>query len=672
MDKKTLIGLLLVGVILFGYTFFTSRQQARIREEMRIADSIDRAEHPEKYVERIVGEAGGDTLALVREERRIADSMAREAAQAANLGEALVAASKADAGTYMIENDVMRMWVSTRGAQVVNVELKDYKRYGGEEPLKLFKEGSASFDMELFIRRAFNTVQINTADYVFPEVDEGTVVLADGVQASRLSMRLPLDTLSTASIEYVYTLRPDDYMVDFDVRFNGMDDYTSNMAFFNFDWKATTLQNEKGFKNENNNTTIAYRYPGAKKVQQLTPSEGSRGDKVTTRVEWLNFKQQFFSSVFLADDDFADAEFGFDTYRPGTGMIKDYRATFTVPYDPGKEEYGFSFYFGPNKYSVLRSYDRKLEKIIPLGGNLIGWINTGFTIPVANWLSKFITNYGIIILLLTVMIKLIILPLTYKSYMSSAKMRVLKPEIDALNEMYPKQEDALRKQQAMMELYRKCGVSPMGGCLPMLIQMPILIAFFRFFPAAIELRGQSFLWADDLSSYDSVLNLPFNIPLYGDHISLFTLLMALALFFYSRITYKQTASAGPQMAGMQFMTVYLMPIMMLLWFNSYASGLTYYYLLSQLFTIIIMTVIRYSVNEEKLLAKLKSNAAKAERMAASGSKTKSKWQQRYEEALRQQQQMQRQQQQNVYGGHQKTHTAKPKSTNMQPPKKRRK
>ena len=319
--------------------------------------------------------------------------------------------------------------------------------------------------------------------------------------------------------------------------------------------------------------------------------------------------------------------------------------------------------------TLYRQYDMMLEIFILLGGFLISLINSGLTINVINFLFKFFSNYGIIILILTVIIKLIILPLTYKSYMSSAKMRVLQPQLNEINERYPNQEDALKKQQAVMELYKKCGVSPMGGCIPMLIQMPILIAMFRFLPASIELRGQHFLWAEDLSSYDSVLQLPFKIPFYGDHVSMFALLMALAMFFYSRMTYKQTASAGPQMAGMKFMTVYLMPILMLCWFNSYASGLTYYYLLSQLFTMLIMYIIRYSVNEEKLLAKLQSNAAKADRSAAT--KKKSKWQMRYEEALRQQQQMQRQQQQKAYGGSQKTHTAKPQSTKNQPPKKRR-
>lgn len=661
MDKKTLTGLLIVAVILFGYVFYNSKQVEKYQKEQYRADSIARAEHPEWFTEQAPANASEAYATAKAAEQALQDSI-----RTANLGQSLIDASNAEAQTYTLENDVLKVWISSKGGIITNAELKEYKRYGGD-PLMIYKDGTAKFNMELFMKRTYNSVQINTEEYVFTDVETLEFPMEDGGMAQSIKLRLPVD--EGAAIEYVYTLYPNNYMVDFDVNFIGMQDYTSNLTFFNFDWSATTLQNEKGYKNENMNTTLAYHYPGARKIEQLGASDNSRSKEIKTKVQWVSFKQQFFSSVLIARDEFTAEKVGFNTYKPNTGSIKDFYATFSVPYDPDKTNYGFQYYFGPNDYKVMKSYDMKLEKVIPLGGSLISWINTGLTINVFNWLSKSISSYGIIILLLTIMIKLIILPLTYKSYMSSAKMRVLQPQIAEINERYPNQEDALKKQQAIMELYKKCGVSPMGGCIPMLIQMPILIAMFRFLPASIELRGQHFLWAEDLSSYDSVLQLPFNIPFYGDHVSLFTLLMALSLFFYSRMTYKQTASAGPQMAGMKFMTVYLMPILMLCWFNSYASGLTYYYLLSQLFTILIMFIIRYSVNEEKLLAKLQSNAAKAEKNATS--KKKSKWMQRYEEALRQQQEMQRQQQQQMYGGHQKAHTAKPQSTKNQPPKKRR-
>lgn len=661
-----MIGLLVVGVILFGYTFYNSKQTEKFQREQFVADSIARVEHPERFVDQVPVSPESEEVRRQQEEYAQATEQAKQEALVANLGHSLVEAANAEEKSYVLENEVIKMSVSSKGAIVTNVELKDYKRYGGD-PLMLFKEGTAKFDMELFIKRSYNSAQINTAEYVFTDVRTVDNVLPDGKMSQSLHLRLPIDTLNKAAIEYVYTVYPDNYMVDFDVNFVDMTEYTSNLTYFNFDWNATTLQNEKGFKNENMYTTIAYRYPEAKKVQELGASDGERSEKVTTKVNWVSFKQQFFSSVFIAKDNFADATFDFKTYAPESDEIKDFSATFAVPYEPTQDSYNFQFYFGPNKYSTLKAYDLELERVIPLGGKMLGWINTGFTINIFNWLGKYIASYGIIILILTMMIKLIILPLTYKSYMSSAKMRVLKPQIDEIGERFPKQEDALKKQQATMELYKRCGVSPMGGCLPMLIQMPILFAMFRFFPSSIELRGEHFLWADDLSSYDSVLNLPFNIPFYGDHVSLFTLLMAISLFFYSKLTYKQTASAGPQMAGMKFMTVYLMPLMMLVWFNSYASGLTYYYLLSQIFTIMIMQIIRYSVNEEKLLAKLNSNAEKS--VKNPNAKKKSKWQARYEEALKQQQQMQREQ--SSPGGHQKAHTAKPQSTKNQPPKKRK-
>ena len=256
-------------------------------------------------------------------------------------------------------------------------------------------------------------------------------------------------------------------------------------------------------------------------------------------------------------------------------------------------------------------------------------------IPVFDFLRNYIGSFGIIILILVVLVKLVISPLTYKSYVSMAKMRLIKPQVDELNKKYPKQEDAMKRQQATMELYKKAGINPMGGCIPMLIQMPILIAMFRFFPASIELREQPFLWADDLSSYDSVLNLPFSIPFYGDHVSLFALLMALSLFGYSYFSYQQTASSQPQMAGMKFMMVYLMPIMMLFWFNSYSSGLCYYYLLSNLFTIGQTLVIRRMVDDQKIHAIMQANAARKSKGK------KSKFQQRYEELLRQQEAQQR-------------------------------
>ena len=422
-------------------------------------------------------------------------------------------------------------------------------------------------------------------------------------------------------------------MIDFDVQFVGMENRLLHRTrpIWNLPGRMSVCKTKKGFENENNYTTIAYKYPSDESVEQLRTSTEDKSETINSKVKWVAFKQQFFSSIFVAKDDFQNGTLGYSTFQPGEGKIKTFRAKVSVPFTQQLSEYNFNFYFGPNKFSVLKKYDDlHFERLIPLGGWIVGWINRWLVIPTFDTLGAHIANYGIIILILTLIVKILISPLTYKSYLSSAKMRLLKPEVDKLNEKYPKPEDALKKQQAMMALYKSAGVNPMGGCLPLLIQLPILYAMFRFFPASIELRGEHFLWADDLSSYDSILTLPFNIPFYGNHVSLFALLMAASMFIYSRINYNQTAGSAPQMAGMKFMMLYLMPIMMLFFFNNFASGLNYYYLLSNIITIGQTYGFRYIVNEDKLHQRMKENAKKPQK--------KSKWQQRYEEMVKLQQQ----------------------------------
>jgi len=405
-------------------------------------------------------------------------------------------------------------------------------------------------------------------------------------------------------------------------------------------WGNRSNMNERSFQMENMATTIAYWEAEDDEMEDL----GQDGDlEKVEGVDWVALKQQYFTSAFISAEPF-NAAMAFSTStHEGKDFLKEFDTVISIPVT-GAEAYRFAFYYGPNDFKILNNVEfdgekTNLDENIPMGGTLIGWINRIFTIPIFNWLKDHGVNFGIIILILTILVKLIILPLTYKSYMSTAKMRAVRPELEELNKKYPNPDDAMKKQQATMELYQKAGISPMGGCLPMLIQMPILWAMFRFFPASIELRGQSFLWVKDLSSYDSVLDLPFNIPFYGDHVSLFALLMTIALFGYSFITYKQQSAttAGQPGAGMmKFMMVYFMPLMMLFFFNSYSSGLCYYYFLSQMFTMVIMWAIRRSVDDEKVRAKLLAAKAKP--------KKKSKFQERYEEALRQQQeQMNREQ-----------------------------
>ena len=637
MDKKSIIGIAVVAVLFLGFAYMNTKEQEKYQQEMArwqaYQDSLAAAAA-------VTAPAAGEAVAA-------ADSVAAAAVrerQVEALGATLAAAREAEAEEFTVENDVMAVRFSTRGGQVTGVTLKDYKRYAprGEEgrPVEMMDPATARFGMTFYVKNGLRNVDVNTLDYVF-EAEP----VAEGPEGEQVVvMRLPVS--GDASLEYRYTIydtaSPErDYLVGFDVRLVNMAREMANQTQIQIDWSNTSYQNEKGFKNENMYTTVAYRFPGEKSVEELGMSEEEKSKEVTSSLNWVAFKQQFFSSVFIAPENVSYADLGFSTAHPGSGYVKDFTARMTVPYTPQTEGYDFAFYFGPNKYSILKKVslsegdDLYMERLIPLGWGIFGWVNRWCVIPVFDFLRNYIPSFGIVILILAVLIRLVISPLTYKSYVSMAKMRLIKPQVDELAKKYPKQEDAMKRQQATMELYKKAGINPMGGCIPLLIQMPILIAVFRFFPASIELRDQSFLWADDLSSYDSVLNLPFSIPFYGDHVSLFALLMALSMFVYSYYNYQQTASAQPQMAGMKFMMVYMMPVMLLLWFNSYASGLCYYYLLSNLLTIGQTLVIRRMVDDSKIQAIMQANAARKSKGR------KSKFQQRYEELMRQQEAMQR-------------------------------
>jgi YidC/Oxa1 family membrane protein insertase len=326
---------------------------------------------------------------------------------------------------------------------------------------------------------------------------------------------------------------------------------------------------------------------------------GSKSETETSRVKWVGFKQHFFSSFLIADDAFQGADMDYVTSQEGEGTVKKFHTRVSVPMERDRAAYGRRMYFGPNHIPTLKTYDMAMDRIISMGWMSFGFITRTLVIPLFDWLGGHIASMGWIILILTLIIKTLIAPLTVPSYRSSAKMRIIKPEVDEINARFPDPADAMKKQQATMELYRRAGINPLAGCLPMLIQMPFLLAMFRFFPEAIELRGAPLWWADDLSSYDSIVNLPFNIPWYGDHVSLFVLLLAVAMHFSSRISLAQQ-SAQPQMAGMKFMSLYLMPLMMLFFLNNYAAGLNFYYLISTLFTLGQIFLMRAMLNEDKL------------------------------------------------------------------------
>ena len=646
MDKKTIAGIIVLGALFVGFAVLNSREQRRYQEAMAVyraqMDSIELAARAADTL--AVAALPADTLSSA-DEAALQQAAAEELRQrqTALYGEQLLTAREASPAELTVENELLTVRFSTRGGQIAGVTLKDYTKYAPKEertqPIELFDPAGERFSLSFYLRNGLNDVQVATADYTFTA--EPVQRRADGAQV--VTMRLPV--AADAALEYRYTIydtaSPErDYLIDFQVRLAGLAGCLSNQTSVGIDWTSLTYQNERGFSNENMYTTLAYRFPGEDSIEELGMSNDAKSKDVSTKVEWVDFKQQFFSSVLIAPEGLNGARMGFETMPEGSGYMKRYTLQSSVPYDASTDGYDFAFYFGPNRYSILRKVSLDgdplyLERVIPLGWGIFGWINRWVVIPVFDLLRTHIGSFGVIILILALLIRLIISPLTYKSYVSMAKMRLIKPEVDALAQKYPKQEDAMKRQQATMELYRKAGINPMGGCVPMLIQLPILIAMFRFFPASIELRGESFLWASDLSSYDSILSLPFSLPFYGDHVSLFALLMALSTFAFSYINYQQTASSQPQMAGMKFMMLYFMPLMLLCWFNGYASGLCYYYLLSNLLTIGQTYIVRRMVDDNKIRLAMEANAAKKSKGR------KSKFQQRYEELMRMQEQQQR-------------------------------
>ena len=598
-----------------GFSWYQSRQYRQQAEAQAQLDSIARAEHMVAMaldsVKRAEGLVTDGEMAGVKVMNMPAykDSMLTEA-------------RLAEASVYKLSNDKVEIEFTTRGAQPYSVKINDYKTYDSTD-LYLIKPEMSQMGISIFAGE-----NINTKDFVFQvaEHNDSTIV-----------MQLPF--AEGGYIQQRYVLPKDGYMLQNELSFVNMDGIIPrNVSMFDIDWSVIIPRLEKGYKNEKQYSKLDYYFTGDKKPEEIGRSRDA-AKRIDTKVKWFAFQQQFFSAIMTADTEFASADLDvkyFAENDPSRNLMacsaklrSDFRAgsdNVTVPY---------TFYFGPNDYSGLKAYDQKYEKIIPLGGWLVGWFSRLVIIPCFDFLGKFISNYGLVILLMTLLIKLIISPLTIKSYKSSAKMQVIKPEVDKLNQKYPNEKDAMKKQQAMMDLYQKAGISPMGGCLPMLLQMPILFAMFRFFPASIELRQQKFLWADDLSAYDSIWDFGVNIPLLGDHLSLFALLMAVTMFIYSKMTSAQM-SDDPNMAGMKFMSVWLMPIMMFFICNNLSSALSYYYLLSNIVTMLMTWYIRkYVVTDDKVRAAMAA--------AASKPKKKSKWQMRLEEAQRMQEQMQKQQ-----------------------------
>ncbi len=614
MNKNSILGFVLIGAILIGFSWYNSKIFKEQEIERAKADSISRVEALKVAQElaKTNPPASLDSIATP-----VADAITADRTNTMYKDTMLSAASIAKDERTVLENKFIKVEFSNIGAQPKSVQVKDFKTYDSLD-LMLLKDKGSNLSLNFFTNQ-----QLSTSNFGFN---------LESFDDTSLVYRLYIDRESF--VEYKYTLPSESYMMDFNIRLVGMNRHIPrNISFLDIEWSIDMPRQEKGYDNEKNYSTIVYKFPNSTSVEDLGLRKDNATEEVRTKLNWFAFQQQFFSAIMVAKDNFNSGILSYEVYPEGDpdNNLMRCNAIMQLPYvDSPEINIPLEFYYGPNHFKTLKSYDLGFEKIVPLGGWIIGWINRYVVILVFDFLSKFITNYGLIIFLLTILIKLVISPLTLKSYMSSAKMKVLKPEIDKINAKYPKSEDSMKKQQEVMALYSKTGVSMFGGCLPMLLQFPILFAMFRFFPASFELRQESFLWAEDLSAYDSVLSLPFTIPLYGDHVSLFAILMAISMYFYSRMNIDQM-SAGPQMAGMKYMSLYFMPLFLLVLCNNFSSGLSYYYMLSNVITIGQTWLIRkYFVDEEKIYAKLQEKAATP--------KKKSKFQERLDSAYRAQQQ----------------------------------
>ena len=614
MDKKSVIGFILMGLVLVGFTIFQSKQaeqqliERRKQEAISLArrDSlaaIEAAKMPEKAEENSVVEQKHE------EEHIYKDA-------------SLDARKRAEGQIIRLVNDKLELEINTKGAQLWSARLKDYSNYGGSD-LYLFKAGDNHYDVSVYVGEF-----IQTQNFTFDVAS---------CSDSLAVLRMPFE--NGGYIEQVYSLSAGSYMVNSELAFVNMTNIPRQVNSIDVDFETVIPRMEKGYKNESQYSKLNYYFTGDKKPLEMGRGR-SNAKKIASNLEWFAFQQQFFSMIVRAPGQFSSGDLSVNFLGENADHnLMACNANMRLALNGGGDtRIPLEIYLGPNHYNTLKSYDHQFEKVIPLGGSLVGWFTKYFIIPMFNFLHKYIANFGLIILIMTLIIKIVVLPFTYKSFASSAKMSALRPYIEDINKKYPKQEDALKKQQATMELYKRAGVSAMGGCLPTLLTFPILWAMFRFFPASIELRQQSFLWAEDLSAYDSIVDFGVRVPLLGDHLSLFALLMAVVMWGYSKITMsQQPTSDDPSAKSMQFMSVWMMPIMMFFICNSLSSGLSYYYLVSQLISMVEIFIIRkWCVKPQAVIAKVEASKGKP--------LPKSKWQQRLEEAQKLQQQQMKQQQ----------------------------
>ena len=603
MDKNNLIGFGLIGLVLVAFVYFNQPDPQQIEAQKRYQDSITAVIQQQEAIAR--------EAALKEAEK--AEALSKDSSSV------LFNALNGEEKFVTLANEKLSVRISTLGGRVCSATLADYKNQQGE-PVTLFSE-----EDNIGVRNArrsndkiYNQLYF-TIDGKQENIDTRKLYFTP-CEATDSSVVMRLNFGADRYIDFIYNLLPESYVVDLSIEAHNMENILPVASKqINIVWEQLLRQQEKGFKFEQQYTSLTYK-PFDEDTDKLS-EHGDDSEKIEEPVQWIAFKNQFFSCIMVAKDNFDNVALQSDTIHEGKGYMKNCSADMSAPFDPsGKVATDFSFYFGPNKFSTLKESneliggednDLQLQKLIYFGWPIVRWINRFFIMYLFDWLTSWGLSMGLVLLLLTLIVKAIVYPFTYKSYVSSAKMRALKPYIDEINAKYPKQEDAMKKQQEIMMLYSKYGASPMGGCLPMLIQMPVFIAMFNFVPNAIELRQQSFLWANDLSTYDDVISWGTSIWPFGNHISLFCLLFCLVQIANTYYTSKMQPNMGgspeqeQQMKIMRWM-MYLMPIIFFFIFNDYSAGLNYYYFLSTLISVGIFIYLRYKVNENDLLKKMEA------------------------------------------------------------------
>ena len=625
MDKNTWIGFLLIAGIIVGFSMLNRPSKAELAERQRQQDSIQAVRMEERKAQMKTAELTQQAQQAVAEPEELTETEVTNRLQEAYGPFAIAAQGEEE--HVVLDNGKVRLTISTLGGVIKRAELPEYKASGDSiNPLRLFGEGESKLDFTL---RTINDRILQTANLYFTPV---------AVDSNRVVMRLKTNN-EEAWLDFIYELS-DNYMVSFIIAPHQLQtELAQNIRSLDVEWSQVVPQHEQGRKFEERYAQLQYMLVGGD-IEKLSESKEDH-EKESANVKWIGYKDQFFSTVFIADESFNSANFYSRPLPSSSGFVKQYSTSTHVPFDiTGTNTTGFRFYMGPNHYNTLKSYDEgvakedklHLKSLVPLGWKIVSWINFIIVIPMFDLFTSWGLHIGWVILLMTLVIKLIILPFVFVSYKSSAKMRALKPQIDAINEKYPA-DKMQERQQATMQLYQQAGVSPMSGCLPMLFQFPVLMAMFWFLPTAIELRGKSLFWADDLSTYDAVFHWGTNIPLLGDHLSLFCLLMTIANFGYTFIT-MQSQATDPNMKFMKYM-MYAMPLMFLFIFNDYAAGLSFYYLVSLFITIIQTMIFRWALDDKKMLAEIEANKKKR------AGKPKSGFMQRLEKMQQEQQRMAR-------------------------------